>query len=128
MKSEQILQYLKKLVFAMVMYAVILMVSVSLLKNYEFPRVWQIVVALTPAVPVTFIVIILMRMLNNSDEFQQRINLLAITFSAVLTGLITFSYGILENIGFPKLPTLAVFPILCVLWGVGFGYFTARYE
>jgi hypothetical protein len=128
MKSKQIVQYLKKLVFAIVMYAVILTVSVSLLRTYEFSRVWQIVIALTPVAPVTFIVIILMHMLNTSDEFQQRVNLLAITFSAVLTGLITFSYGILENIGLPKLPTLAVFPILFVLWGVGFGYFTMRYE
>jgi low affinity Fe/Cu permease len=128
MKSKQTIQYLKELFFAVIMYVVILIVSVSLLRNYEFSRVWQIVIALSPALPVVFIVIILMRMLNNSDELQQRVNLLAVTFSAALTGLITFSYGILENIGFPKLPTLAVFPILFVLWGIGLGYFTTRYE
>jgi hypothetical protein len=54
--------------------------------------------------------------------------MLAITFSAVLTGLLTFSYGFLENIGFPKLPTFAIFPMLFVLWGIGLGYFTRRYQ
>lgn len=69
-----------------------------------------------------------MRLLMDSDELQKRVNLYAITFSAVPTGLLTFSYALLENIGFPRLPTMAVFPMLSVLWGIGFGYFTKRYE
>lgn len=77
---------------------------------------------------MAFVIIALMRLLMGSDELQQRVHLHATTFSAVLTGLLTFSYGFLENVGFPKMPTFAVFPMLFVLWGIGLGYFTRRYE
>ena len=129
MNPKQVMQrYLKEFFFAMFMYAFFLIVSVTLLKNFEFARVWQIIISITPALPIIFIMIALMRLLKDSDELQQRVNLLATTFSAMLTGLLTFSYGLLENIGFPKMPTFAVFPMLFVLWGIGLGYFTRRYE
>jgi len=110
------------------MYFAVLFASVSLLRNFDVPKFWQAVISIVPAVPVVFIILILMSMLKDSDELQQRVNLLAITFSAALTGLLTFSYGFLENIGLPKLPTIAILPMLFVLWGIGFGYFTARHE
>lgn len=121
-------RYFQEFFFAVFMYAVILIGSVTLLKNYDFPRIWQIVISMSPALPIAFVIIALMRLLVDIDELQQRLNLYAITFSAVLTGLLTFSYGLLENIGFPKMPTFAVFPMLFVLWGIGLGYFTKKYE
>lgn len=129
MNQKQVMRrYLREFLLAMSLYVLVLIASVTLLKNYEFARVWQIVISLTPALPAIFIIIALMRLLMDSDELQQRVNLLATTFSAVLTGLITFSYGFLENVGFPKLPTFAVLPMLFVLWGIGLSYFTRRYE
>jgi hypothetical protein len=121
-------RYLREFFFAMSMYVVVLIGSVTLLENYEFPKFWQIVISITPALPIVFVIIALMRLLRDSDELQQRLHLYATTFSAVLTGLLTFSYGLLENVGFPKMPTFAVFPMLFVLWGIGLGYFTKRYE
>jgi hypothetical protein len=121
-------RYFQEFIFAVFLYVVILTGSVTLLKNFEFPRIWQIIISMSPALPIAFVIIALMRLLVDIDEMQQRLNLYAITFSAALTGLLTFSYGLLENIGFPKMPTFAVFPMLFVLWGIGFGYFTTRYE
>jgi len=126
--KQALLRYLQQFFFAVFMYIMMLSASVILLKNFELARVWQIIISILPALPVIFILIALMRLLSNSDELHQRINLLAITFSAVLTGLITFSYSFLENIGAPKLPTVAVLPMLFVFWGIGLGYFTKRYE
>jgi hypothetical protein len=129
MNPKQVMQrYLREFFFAMSMYVAVLIGSVTLLEKYEFPKVWQIVISITPALPIIFVIIALMRLLRDSDELQQRLNLYATTFSAVLTGLLTFSYGLLENVGFPKMPTFAVFPMLFVLWGIGLGYFTKRYE
>jgi hypothetical protein len=121
-------RYLRQFFFAMFMYIVTLITSVMLLRNYELTGGWQILISLVPALPVIFIVLALMRLLKDSDELQQRLNLLAVTFSAVMTGLLTFGYGFLENIGFPKLPTFAIFPMLFVFWGIGLGYFTRRYQ
>lgn len=127
-QTQAMRRYLREFFFAMSLYVVALIASVTSLKIFEFARGWQIVISLAPALPVVFVIIALMRLLMNGDELQQRVHLLATTFSAVLTGLITFSYGFLENVGFPKLPTFAIFPMLFLLWGVGLGYFTRRYE
>lgn len=129
MPQKQVLQRsLKELFFSISGYVVVLILSVFLLRSFEFARLWQILISITPALPVAFVIITLMRALRDMDELQQRVHLQATTFSAVLTGFITFSYGLLENVGFPKLPTFAIFPMLFVLWGVGLSYFTTRYE
>lgn len=127
-QKQAMRRYFREFFMAMGIYVVFLITSVTLLNKYEFARGWQIVISLAPALPVVFVMIAIMRLLVDSDELQQRVNLMATTFAAVLTGLITFSYGFLENVGFPKLPTFAIFPMLFVFWGIGLSYFRWRYE
>ena len=127
-QKQAMRRYMREFFLAMGIYVVFLLTSVTLLNKYDFARGWQIVISLAPALPVVFVMIAIMRLLVDSDELQQRVNLMATTFAAVLTGLITFSYGFLENVGFPKLPTFAIFPMLFVFWGIGLSYFRWRYE
>ena len=118
MKQKSIMRrYMKELFLSMIAYTVILVVSLTVLKNYEFTKFWQIIISLLPAIPVAFVILAIMRLLIDSDELQQRVQLLATSFSAAVTGLITFSYGFLENVGFPKFPTFFVFPLLIAIWG-----------
>ena len=119
---------MKEFLFAMSMYILILITSVILLNNFDLAQGWQIVISLAPALPIVFVIIAILRVVRDSDELQQRVQLLATTFSAVLTGFITFSYGFLENIGFPHFPTLWILPMLFMLWGLGLAYFTRRYQ
>ena len=129
MKTSQVMKrYTKEFSTAMIAYVITLIVSISVLKSYEFPRLWQIVISIVPALPVFFVIVSLMRMIRDCDELQQRVQLLAISLSAALTGLITFSYGFLENVGFPKFPTFFVFPILIMIWGIGLAFFSKRYQ
>jgi hypothetical protein len=121
-------RYTKELLLSMGAYAVILMISITVLKNYEFSKFWQIVISLSPAIPVAFVILAIMRLLVDSDELQQRVQLLATSFSAAVTGIITFSYGFLENVGFPKFPTFFIFPMLIAIWGLGLGYFSRKYK
>jgi len=121
-------RYTRELLLSMVAYTVILITSLTVLKNYEFNKFWQIVISLSPAIPVAFVILAIMRLLIDSDELQQRVQLLATSFSAAVTGLITFSYGFLENIGFPKFPTFLIFPMLIAIWGISLGYFSRRYK
>lgn len=121
-------RYNLELIGASSLYAILLIASITLLNRFEFPRVWQIVISLAPAIPVGLVIIVIMRLLINSDELQQRIQLFATAFSAALTGFITFSYGFLENVGFPKFPTFLVFPMLVAIWGISLGYFSKRYK
>ncbi|MBK9008140.1 MAG: hypothetical protein IPM31_14245 [Anaerolineae bacterium] len=109
-------------------YVVLLIASISVISNVELPKAVQVVIALIPVIPTIFVVIAVMRALRDSDELQQRIQLQAVTFSAIVTGLITFSYGFLENIGFPHFPSLFIFPLMIALWGIGAGIFARKYK
>lgn len=128
MNREVQTRYFKEFGISMGFYVVLLIASISVLTKFELPKVAQIVVALIPVIPTVFVVIAVIRALRDSDELQQRIQLQAVTFSAIVTGLITFSYGFLENIGFPHFPTLFVFPLLIMLWGIGAGIFSRKYQ
>lgn len=121
-------RYMRELLVAMSIYIVVLIASISILERTELPQVWQVLITLLPAIPVAFVILAIMRMLIDSDELQQRIQLFATAFSAALTGFITFSYGFLENVGFPKLSTFLVFPMLILIWGISLGYFTRKYQ
>jgi len=122
-------RYLREMTLAMLSYFLILAASLSILKQGWIEMRWFIVmVSLAPAIPVAFVLIAMMRALRDGDELQQRVQLMATAISAALTGFITFSYGFLENVGFPKFPTFFVFPMLIILWGLSLGYFSQRYQ
>jgi hypothetical protein len=89
---------------------------------------WRFAISLLPVLPVLFLIASITRYLSGIDELQQRIQLQAIGFAAGATGLLTFAYGFLELVGFPRFSTLLVFPMLVMLWGLGLWYFSRRYR
>lgn len=128
MNREVQKRYFKEFGISMGFYIVLLIASILIITNVGLPKAAQVIVTLIPVVPTIFVVIAVMRALRDSDELQQRIQLQAVTFSAIVTGLITFSYGFLENIGFPHLPSLFIFPLMIALWGIGAGIFAGKYK
>lgn len=129
MNQNQVMKrYYKEFFIAIALYVIILIGSISILKVFEFPKIIQGIIAITPVIPITFVIIAIMRGLRDSDELQQKVQYNAIMFSAVGTGLITFSYGLLEGIGFPPFPTIWVLPMMFMLWGFSLGYFWKKYS
>ena len=129
MNQKKIMQrYMKNLFLSMIAYTVILITSLTVLKNYEFTRFWQIIISISPAISVVFVILAIMRLLKDRDEMQQRVQLLVTSLSAAVTGLITFSYAFLENVGFPKFPTFFIFPMLIAILGISLGYFSRKYQ
>jgi hypothetical protein len=112
----------------MAVYIVTLSASITVLKTFELAQGLKIFITLLPAIPVAFVLISMMRVIRDSDELQQRVHLLATSFSALLTGFVTFTYGFLENIGFPKFSTFLVLPMLFFFWGISLSWFTKRYQ
>jgi len=49
-------------------------------------------------------------------------------FSFAGTAILTFSYGFLEGLGYPKLSMFTVWPTLAVLWIVGLAAASRRYQ
>ncbi len=127
-QSQLMKRYNKELFIALVAYTLLLVASILILKNIELSKLWQVIITLLPAIPTAFVILAIMRMLIDSDELQQRIQLFATAFSAALTGFITFSYGFLENVGFPKFSTFLIFPMLVAFWGISLAYFSRKYQ
>lgn len=134
MKSiEVMVKSLKNVVIWLFVYAIVLTASGSfLLLSPVTNRLLGILIAISPVIPVAFILISVMQLLQHSDELQQKIQLLSIVFSAVTTGLGTFAYGLLEQyIGYPQytpLPSSFILPIMVFLWAIGMLYFKWRYR
>jgi len=127
-QKELMHRYNKDLILSALAYVVVLITSLVILKTYELARAWQIIISLAPVIPIVYVLLAIMRLTIYSDELQQRIQLYAISFSAAVTGLLTFSYGFLENVGFPKFSTFFVLPMLIFIWGISSKYFEKKYQ
>ena len=127
-QNQAMRRYIIEFIIAMSAYVVVLVVSVSLLDRLPADARGRVAIALAPAIPVLFVLLAIMRLLISSDELQQRIQLLAISFAAGATALLTFSYGFLERIGFPHLSPIWIFPLMTTLWGLSLSYFSRRYQ
>lgn len=129
MNQRQVVKrYYKEFALSMSSYVIVLIASTWALNNIELAKAIQVVVVLVPVVPILFVIAAILRALRDSDELIRRIQLQAVVFSAITTGLVTFTYGFLENIGFPHFPTIWILPIMFMLWGLSLGYFHQRYQ
>lgn len=120
--------YMIEFLAAMAAYVVVLIVSITLLIASPPAAWWRIPLALTPVVPILFAMLAFMRFFSRMDELQRRIQLEAFAFSFGVTGIVTFSYGFLVDVGFPTISWGWIFPLMIALWGIGLGVATRRYR
>ena len=126
--------YLRGFGLSMILYIIVMVWSASLLNRmgdsiWRAPNAfWRVPIALSPVPPIILMLGVFLRYLNRIDELQKHIQLMAIAFSAGVVGLLTFSYGFLEKIGFPHLPLVWIFPAIIILWILGTAYFSRRYH
>ena len=125
MKSKQ---YMKELTTTLVAYGVMLLGSIGLLTHVDVARPWRDLIALSPMLPAAAMAWIVLRELRRMDELQRRIQLEALGFSFAGTAILTFSYGFLEGLGYPRLSMFTVWPILAVLWAIGLALARRRYQ
>jgi hypothetical protein len=108
-------------------YVLVLVVSVQLMRGLgESP--WKILAALLPIIPIAMGLVTFLHFFKKMDELQKRIQLDALAFSFGATGLLTFTYGLLQNAGLPQISFIAVFPIMLALWGLGYFIAALRYQ
>lgn len=120
--------YVKEFSLAMGAYVVVLLVSVTLINISPNGAWWRIPLALTPIVPALFALGAYMRFFSRIDELQRRIQSEALAFGFASAGILTFSYGLLENVGLPRLSWVLVFPLMIAMWGIGAGIAARRYK
>ncbi len=97
-----------------------MLLSVGVLKVYLLHGYGlRMLIALAPMVPILWVGNNLLKYTRQLDEFQQRIQLDAVVFSAVVTALLTTAYGLMEGVGYPELDMVWIMPMLLVFWGIG---------
>ncbi len=108
---------------AMLAYVLVLFVSVALIQR-DPQAPWRYALAVAPVVALLGFI----RFLRRVDELQRRIQLEAIGLSFAATAILTFAYGFLEDVGFPRLSYGWILPLMVMLWGLGLGLASRRYR
>jgi hypothetical protein len=120
--------YTREFLTAMVAYAVVLIVSVFLIKHSPPSAWWRMPLALAPMIPIIFALRAFLRFFHRIDELQRRIQLEAFALSFGVTCLVTFGYSLLENAGFPAISWIWIPPFMIFLWGMGACIASRRYQ
>lgn len=111
-------RYFVELAVIFVLYCILLALSIRWLSVHA-DSPWRVPVALIPMLPSLLIVVAVMRYLRRVDELQRQIQLEALGFAFAGTALITFAYGFLEGVGFPRLSAFIIWPVMATLWMIG---------
>jgi ABC-type Na+ efflux pump permease subunit len=110
-------QYATEFGSSIILYTAAILFSISFLSsNPDTP--WRVWVSLLPVLPALLATIAVIRALRKLDELQQKIQLMSFASSFAIVGLSTFTYGFLENVGFPHIPYVWVFPFMIATWGL----------
>jgi hypothetical protein len=111
-------KYSAAMPISLTLYAIVLVVSLSLLKaGVEGP--WKYVIAVLPVLPALGIPLAVVSFCRAMDELQLRIQLESLAFGFALAAVATFTYGFLQNAGLPDVSWVWVWPVMAVCWIVG---------
>jgi len=119
---------MRALGLGIIAYAIALLVSFELLKRGIADDNLRIGVALLPVIPLIAIAWTILCHLRRMDELQRIIQLQSIAAALTGTAIITFGYGFLENIGYPRLSMFVVWPIMAALWVIAQLFASRRYK
>lgn len=119
--------YFRELGGSLLAYLVLLLGSISVLKQGMPSAPWRELLALAPMLAGIAICWAIVRELRRMDELQVRIQLEALGFAFAGTALVSFSYGFLEGLDYPRLSMFTLWPLMAVLWVVGLFLARRRY-
>jgi hypothetical protein len=122
-------RYLKELGLALLAYGAALIGSSTwLVVDGSLASPWRDLIALSPMVPGALVVWAILRQLRRLDELQRRVQFEALALAFAGTAFISFSYGLLEAHGYPRLSMFVVWPLMASLWMLGLVVAARRYK
>ena len=114
---------------AITLYTVLLLVSVILLEDrQEMAMALKIIITLLPVIPAGLMCWAVVRNMRALDEMHLRIQYEALGFAFAASALLTFTYGFLENVGFPHVSWVCVWPVMGLMWMIGLRLAKRRYQ
>ncbi len=120
-------EYYKEFGFSMLLYLIAIFFSVYYLKSNPDSSI-KVLVTLLPVIPAILCALAVIRALQKLDELQLKIQILSLSISFMIVGLATFTYGFLENIGYPHIPYVWIFPFMIATWGISSKIISRQYN
>jgi hypothetical protein len=119
-----------RFIAGMVGYAILLPASILVLGRAQLSGTFvAVVIALLPVLPFLLAMSAVVSHVRQQDELQRRIHLEAVVIAALLTGAVTFSYGLLEaNDLVPHLSLTWIAPLMIAIWGVAAAIISRHYQ
>lgn len=119
-------QYIKEFSISMFLYIIAVFFSIMYLEKHSDSSV-NTIAAMLPVIPAILMVIVLIRALGKMDELQLIIQMKSFAISFLIVGLATFTYGFLENLGYPKVSLIWIFPFMISTWGLTVSFVKRSY-
>lgn len=120
-------RYFNWFIVSIILYAIVLFAILPLLDTFEESPL-RYLFASAPIIPTLMALISYLRWIRGADEMMRRMYSEAFAISAIVTGFLTFSYGFLELVGFPKFGTLWFFPTMIMIWGIALAVLNRRLQ
>jgi hypothetical protein len=109
--------YLLELSGALALYMVILGLSLAFGQRLS-PGPLQTAIFVCPMAGFLLVVWAVARQVRRSDEYLRKTTLEYLAIAAAVTAGWTFTYGFLENAGFPRLSMFTVWPVMGAVWAL----------
>jgi hypothetical protein len=122
-------QYQQRVLVIMAVYSAFMLFAWPLL-NTATNVLLKVLLALTPVVPMIYLIVLVARRIQSSDEFEQRTHLIALGVATAVTGALGLIGGFLSIAGVVTLSgsvLLWVFPIIMWSYSVVRWYVLRRY-
>lgn len=110
--------YRNATILSFTLYGAVLFVVNSYLSKTGTDGMLPVVLAVLPILPVVYFARAILVFSQSWDELQRRIAFEAGVVALIVVGLGTFTYGFLEGVGFPRLDTIWIMPLLIASQGV----------
>lgn len=124
--------YRRRLWPAMILYTAIVLASTWLLKHYQMAMPLRALIAVAPALPISFVMFAFLRYLRTVDEMQRRIEMEGVGVAALVVSQVYLAGGFLQLgkvIDIPSgLAMIWVFPLMCFSYAIGKFLATRRYR
>jgi hypothetical protein len=115
--KKLIIRYLAELAAAFIFYAVVLVISIDVGAPMH-PGIERTVIELSPMIPVLVTIAVIIRYFQRLDEYVRLRALESIAIAFAVTAGSTFTYGFLENTGFPRLSMFTVWEVMGSVWAI----------
>lgn len=105
--------YFREMLGAVLLYGALLVLAIRIGRPMEEGAL-RTLLLVSPMIGFGLMLWAIARHIGRVDEYIRRLILESVSLGAGITAGLTFTYGFLENAGFPRLSMFSVWMVLCI--------------